>query len=144
MYSALMVVSLIAPASVWQAPAIASVRISPAKPVIVAHDTMRIRAEALDASGQPVRDVKIRFVTAGFANAGQIDSMGLVSTASPGVLPVVAIASPAGGGRPTTERLEIKIVVGQPATIQLIAPPGRIVVGQQVKLGAIPRTAYGD
>ena len=32
-----------------QAPTIASLRITPSKPIVVAHDTLRIRAEALDA-----------------------------------------------------------------------------------------------
>ncbi len=123
---------------------IASLRISPSHPIVVAHDTLRLKAEALDASGAPVAGARVRFVTAGFANAGQIDSTGLVSTASPGILPVVAIASPAGGGRPTTQRIEIKIVAGAPTSIRITPTPTRIVVGQHVKLDAIPRTADGD
>ena len=52
-----------------QTPTIASLRITPSQPVIVAHDTLRVRAEALDASGAVIASARIRFVAAGFANA---------------------------------------------------------------------------
>jgi hypothetical protein len=126
------------------APQIASVRVTPARPVVVAHDTLRLRAEALDQSGNPIPNARIRFVTAGFANAGQIDSTGLVSTASPGTLPVVALASLPGGARPATQRVEVKIEIGPPATIELRSTPVRMVSGQHVRLDAMVRTAYGD
>ena len=67
-----------------QAPTIASLRITPSKPIVVAHDTLRIRAEALDASGTVVSSAKIRFVNAGFANAAR-------SIANIDVLPVQGI-----------------------------------------------------
>jgi hypothetical protein len=134
-----LVVSLIA----TQPPA-ATVRFTPANPVIAAHDTLRLKAEALDQSGAPIAGAKIRFVTAGFANAGEIDSTGLISTASPGILPVVAIASLPSGGRPVTQRLEVTIVPGPSATVTVLSTPARLVAGQRVKLNAVTRTAYGD
>jgi len=132
-----------APTAPAQSP-IASIRLTPARPVIVAHDTLRLRAEALDASGSVVSAAKVRFVTAGYANAGQVDSSGLVSTASIGVLPIAIIASIPGGGRPVTQRVEITIVAGPPATLQVSPRPERIVAGQRVKLTIAARTAYGD
>ncbi len=127
-----------------QAPTIASLRITPSKPVIIAHDTLRIRAEALDASGAVVGSARIRFVTAGFANAGQVDTTGLISTASPGTLPISIIATAPGGTRPFTRRVEVTIVAGPAATVRIAPMPARVVVGQRLQLAAFPRTAFGD
>ena len=127
-----------------QAPTIASLRITPSKPVIIAHDTLRIRAEALDASGAVVSSARIRFVTAGFANAGQVDTAGLISTASPGTLPISIIATAPGGTRPFTQRVEVTIVAGPAATVRIAPMPARVVVGQRLQLAAFSRTAFGD
>ena len=127
-----------------QAPTIASLRITPSKPVIIAHDTLRIRAEALDASGAVVSSARIRFVTAGFANAGQVDTTGLISTASPGTLPISIIATAPGGTRPFTQRVEVTIVAGPAATVRIAPMPARVVVGQRLQLAAFSRTAFGD
>ena len=122
---------------------IASIRVTPRKPIVTAHDTLRIRAEALDQNGAVVAGARVRFVTSGFANAGQIDSTGLVSTASAGTLPVVAIAT-VPGARPVTERIEVTIVPGPAAAVTITPTPARIVVGQRIRLGTVLRTAYGD
>ena len=90
-----------------------SVRVVPSNPTVIAHDTLRLRGEALDASGGVIPGMRIRFFNAGFANAGDVDSTGLVSTASVGTLPVTVIAS-VPGGRPVTQRVEVKIVAGPP------------------------------
>ncbi len=127
-----------------QAPTITSLRITPSRPVVVAHDTLRLRAEALDASGAVIATAKIRFATAGFANAGEIDSAGMISTASPGILPISIIASVPGGTRPFTQRVEATIVAGPAATVRIAPMPGRVMVGQRIQLAAFPRTAYGD
>ena len=127
-----------------QAPTIASLRITPSKPIVVAHDTLRLRAEALDASGAVVGSAKIRFVNAGFANAGEVDSTGLISTASPGTLPISIIATAPGGTRPFTQRVEVTIVAGPSATVRIAPMPARVVIGQRLQLAAFPRTASGD
>ncbi len=127
-----------------QTPTIASLRITPSQPVIVAHDTLRVRAEALDASGAVIGSARIRFVTAGFANAGEVDSTGLVSTASPGILPISILATVPGGARPFTRRIEVTIVAGPAATIRIAPMPARVVIGQRIQLTAFPKTAFGD
>ena len=40
---------------------VASIRVSPANPVVVAGDTLRLRGEALDSAGRPVADARVRF-----------------------------------------------------------------------------------
>ena len=122
---------------------VASVRVTPKQPVVVAHDSLRLRAEALDRDGAVIPGARIRFVPAGFANAGQVDSTGLVSTASAGVLPVVAIVS-VPGSRPLTERIEVTIIAGPAAAATITPAPARIVVGQRMRLGTMLRTAFGD
>ena len=122
---------------------IASVRLTPKQPVVVAHDTLRLRANALDRNGAVIPGAQIRFVAAGFANAGAVDSTGLVSTVSAGVLPIVAIAS-VPGARPVTERIEITVVAGPAATIAITPTPAKIVVGQRLRLGTFLTTAFGD
>ncbi len=127
-----------------QTPAIASLRITPSQPVVAAHDTLRVRAEALDASGAVIGSARIRFVTAGFANAGEVDSTGLISTASPGILPISILATVPGGARPFTRRIEVTIVAGPAATIRIAPMPARVVIGQRIQLAAFPKTAFGD
>ena len=141
-----MVTSFLAFALVLQAPTgpIRSIRVTPSRPVVVARDTLRLRAEALDSAGVPIPNARIRFVSAGFANAGEVDSTGLVSTASPGMIPVVVMASVPGRGRPVTERVEIRSEVGPPARIELRSTPARIVARQHVRLEAMVRSAHGD
>src|SRR5438552_8624099 len=123
-----------------QAPVITSLKVMPRQPVVTARDTIRLQAQALDANGAVGPGARIRFVTAGFANAGQVDSAGLVSTASIGTLPISVIAS-VPGGRPITERIEVKILPGPPMAATITPAPGRIVVGQRIRLGAMLRTA---
>lgn len=122
---------------------IASIRVTPRKPVVAAHDTLRIRVEALDRDGAVITGARIRFATAGFANAGEVDSTGLVSTASAGTLPIVAIAM-VPGARPVTERIEVTVVAGPPAAIAVVPAPRKIAAGQRLRLEAKLKTAYGD
>ncbi|MEO8453289.1 MAG: Ig-like domain-containing protein, partial [Gemmatimonadota bacterium] len=143
MYPTLALTLMLVQAASAQAPQIASIRITPSKPVIIARDTLRVRAEALDAAGAVVGAAKIKFVPAGFANAGQVDSTGLVSTASPGTLPIVVIAG-VPGGRPLTRRVEVSNVPGPPAAMKISTTPARAVVGQRIKLDAVAKTAFGD
>lgn len=132
--------------AVFQTPApppIASIRVTPRKPVVAAHDTLRVRVEALDRDGAVIPGVRVRFATSGFANAGEVDSTGLVSTASAGILPIVAIAM-APGARPVTERIDVTVEAGPAATITITPAPARIAAGQRIRLGARLTTAYGD
>lgn len=139
-----MIALLLFQAAAAPAQQLSTIRISPNNPIVVAHDTLRLHAEALDASGAVVQNAKIQFVTAGYANAGRIDSTGLVSTASPGTLPITVIAGVPGGGRPLIQQAEIKIITGPPATLTITPTPTRVVAGQLIKLTVLARSAFGD
>lgn len=121
---------------------IRSIRITPARPVVMAHDSLRISAEALDSAGRVVPGARIRFLPAGFANAGEVDSAGLVRTSSAGTLPVVVLATLAGT-RSMNQRVEVTVEAGPPATASVTAP-GKLVAGQRVRLKAALRTVHGD
>jgi hypothetical protein len=46
---------------------IAKLVVTPAKPVMIAQDTLRLTAQALDAGGRPVDNVRYRFIGSGGA-----------------------------------------------------------------------------
>jgi hypothetical protein len=97
-------------------PEVARIAITPALPTMVAGDTLRLSAQALDASGKPVDGVKIRFQAQGGRFEGTVDSLGLVESGATGTLPVVAVAV-IPGARPKIERFEVRMVAGPAASI---------------------------
>lgn len=81
------------PASAQPAPVQgARLIITPAEPMVVAEDTLRLQARVVDASGQPVPTAQIRFVAAGGVFEGRVDPDGLVRSGSTGTLPVTIVA----------------------------------------------------
>ena len=48
---------------------IAKLVVTPAKPTMIARDTLQLSAQALDASGKPVPDVRYRYIGSGEKNA---------------------------------------------------------------------------
>ena len=64
---------------------IAKLVVSPAKPTMTARDTLQLSAQALDASGRPVPDVRYRYIGSGGARfEGRVDTTGLVRSGSTG------------------------------------------------------------
>lgn len=121
----------------------AKLEISPAEPVVVAEDTLRLKARVLDANGQPVPGAAIRFIAAGGRFEGSVDPDGLVRSGSTGTLPVTIVAQMAG--QPTiTQRIEVRMVPGPAASITLDAAPTRVVAGQRVVLVPTVKSASGD
>ena len=126
-----------------QPPKAATLEVSPAEPVVVAEDTLRLRARVLDANGQPVPGAVIRFIAAGGRFEGGVDPDGLVRSGSTGTMPVTIVAQMAG--QPTiTRRVEVRMVPGPAATIMLDAAPTRLVGGQRIVLVPTVKSAAGD
>ena len=122
---------------------VARLRISPAVRTIAAGDSLRLVVEALDQAGNPVPGVTIRFSAQGGRMQGSVDSLGWVRGGSPGTIPVsVGAITPAG--RPVTERVEVRIVPGPAARIELGAPVTTMLAGQRLRPDATVRTATGD
>jgi hypothetical protein len=135
-----------APQTAQQLPAspVARLVVTPANPVIAAQDTLRLVAQALDASGVPVPNVRLRFIQSGGARfEGSVDSTGLVRSGSTGTIPVTVVAIVAGV-RPVTQVVEVRMVAGPAARITIDASPARLVTGQQVNLTGTAFSAAGD
>ena len=109
--------------------------ITPAKRSVVAGETLQLRAELVDAKGQPVPNAKITFRLAGAPFEGSVDSTGLVRSGATGTLPVAAIAL-VPGEKAVVQRFEITMVAGAPARIEVSPTPARLLVGQRLHLGA--------
>ena len=122
---------------------VARLVVTPANPSMIAGDTMRLFAQALDSAGRPVENVRIRFTPAGARFEGTVDSTGLVRSGSTGTIPVSVVAS-VTGARPTVQRVEVKMVAGPAARLSLAPQVSRLVVGQRLRLSAQVWSATGD
>jgi hypothetical protein len=122
---------------------VARLVIQPASRTMIAGDTLRLQAHALDASGNPVAHVMIRFQSVGGRFEGTVDSAGLVSSGSTGTIPVVAVAM-VPGTRPVVERLEIRMVPGPAVRVAITPAVERLVVGQRLRLTGTSFSGAGD
>jgi hypothetical protein len=113
------------------------------RPVVTAGDTLRLAAEALDSAGRPVPDARIRFVLSGGSFEGAVTPEGLVTAGSTGTLPVSVVAS-VRGARPFIERIEVQMVPGPAARIELAPRAAKLVAGQRLRLGGQVRSAAND
>ncbi|MEJ7813376.1 MAG: hypothetical protein WKG32_23415 [Gemmatimonadaceae bacterium] len=117
--------------------------ITPATREMVAGDTLRLSAQGLDASGKPVPDARILIRQSGARFEGTVDSTGLVRSGSTGVLPVSIIAL-VPGRKPYLERVDIRMVPGPAARVDVSPHAARLAVGQRVRLDARAFSAGGD
>lgn len=119
------------------------IELTPAQPTVEAQDTLRLRARALDAAGNPVPNARIRFVPAGGRFEGTVTEDGLVRSGATGVLPVTVVAT-VPGTAPKTERVEVAMVPGPAARIELGRAHPRLVAGQTVHLAAAVYSRHDD
>ena len=123
---------------------IARIVVSPANPTMIAQDTLRLTAQAFDATGAPVRDVRFRFVgSSGARFEGRVDTTGLVRSGSTGTIPVTVVGL-VPGTRPVTHVVDVRMLPGPAARIDIDAAPRRLVTGQQVILTGTAFSAAGD
>ena len=97
---------------------VARLVIHPKDRTMIAGDTLRLRVEALDASGRPVPNAQIRFAQAGAGFEGVIEADGLIRSGSTGVMPV-GIAAVVPGAAPVVERVQIRMVPGPAARVEV-------------------------
>lgn len=122
---------------------VARLRISPAARVVTVGDSLRLVVDALDARGNVVPGVAVRFTVQGGRMQGSVDSTGLVRAGSPGVIPLSIAALPRTG-RPVVEKIEVRLVPGPTRRIEVSPAVSRVLAGQRVRLDATPITATGD
>ena len=123
---------------------IATLQVTPGTKVsMTAGDTLRLRAVALDGAGKPVDGVTYRYMGQGGRFEGKVDSTGLVESGSTGTLGVSVIASVAGT-KPVVERVDVRMLPGPAARIDVAPAIGRMVVGQRLRLTATSYSAASD
>jgi hypothetical protein len=122
---------------------IARVVVTPANPTVEAQDTLRLKAQALDARGNPVAGARIRFVSAGGRFEAVLDEDGLVRSGATGTLPVTVIAT-VPGAQPVLERIEVRMVPGPATRIEIERAVDRLVAGQRVHLVGSAFSRHGD
>ncbi|HTC24989.1 MAG TPA: Ig-like domain-containing protein, partial [Gemmatimonadales bacterium] len=125
-----------------QQPAVARLVVSPARPEVAVGDSLKLTAQALDASGNPVPDAKITFHEKGLQGAS-VDEEGMFRAGAPGTMEVTASAI-VQGAKPVIQEITVRMLPG-PATSVAIGPhPARLVPGQRLQLGAKVLTSTGD
>ena len=113
------------------------------KVTVPAQDTMRLIATAVDAEGKPVPGAIVRFFGQGGRFEGDIDSTGLVRSGSTGTLTVTAVGR-VPGGRPVSERIEVQMVAGPAARIEVAPGAATLAAGQRIRLEATAWSKAGD
>jgi len=132
-----------APAPALAPSPIARVEITPRSRNIVAGDSIRLQARALDATGKPVPGAIIVFTAGGGQGEGKVDSTGFVVGSTIGKMPVIVTAL-TPGTRPVIDSIELHIVPGPAARIDIVTKARKLVVGQQARFAAIPFSAKKD
>src|ERR1051326_7190866 len=89
-------VAMVALPPVLAAQHVARVTVTPSPARVVAGDSLRLKAVALDQDGKPMSGVLLRFQQADFPFQGTVDSTGLVMAGSVSTIPVVGSAIHAG------------------------------------------------
>ncbi len=113
------------------------------KVTMPAQDTMRITATAIDSGGKPVPNAIVRFFGQGGRFEGEVDSTGLVRSGSTGTLTVTVVAR-VPGGRPVSERIEVQMVPGPAARVEVAPATATLAPGQRIRLEAIAYSGAGD
>jgi hypothetical protein len=127
-----------------QAPSpVARITVEPAEPWLVVGDSVRLRAQALDSTGRPVSDARLRFFGGGFEGSVN-DSTGVVRGGSRGVLRVYVLAfvPDRAASKPTI----VNVTINPPPAARVVVRPAvsRLAVGQRLTLGADVFAANGD
>jgi len=118
--------------------------ITPSPATMVAQDTLRLRAQALDANGREVADVVFRYLpSSGARFEGTVTQDGLVRSGATGTLPVTVSAT-LPGVAPVIERIEVVMVPAAPGRIEIVQPVTRLLVGQQARLHAKVYSIHGE
>lgn len=124
------------------APPVARIAVTPAQPTVTAGDSLRLVAQALDASGRPT-EARVLFNLAGGFFEGAVSRDGWVTGGSPATM-VVAVSAVQPGRPPVTERIEVRVVAGPAVRVAVEPRLGTLVAGQSVPLAAAGLSAQGD
>jgi hypothetical protein len=121
---------------------VARIVVTPANPVVEVGDTVQLRAESFDAGGARLT-APLSFAAAGDPSRAEIDSTGRIVGAAVGKAPVSVVAV-LPGTRPFVHRVEVRVVPGPAARVDVSPQPARLVAGQRVHLTAQSFSAAND
>ena len=130
-------------ALVAQTQTVVRVNVTPSPARVVAGDTLRLSAVAVDNDGKPVSDVRIRFQQQDFPFQGTVDSTGLVVASSVSIIPVIVSAIQAGA-KPIIKRVEVVVVAGPAASISVSPAHVKLVPHQTIGASAQVFSKAGD
>ncbi len=139
----------IAAAALLQQPTasrVARIVVTPANPVVVAGDTLRLRAEALDSAGRPIANALVHFFASAYAEElGAIDeTTGLLHAGFRGFFPVRVVAGVPGSPVSRPQAVTVQIVPPPAARIAVSPSVGKLLGGQHLKLTGEVFAANGD
>jgi hypothetical protein len=121
---------------------IARISLTPAVPSVIARDSVRLVAVALDSAGRPITNATIRYFGQAFFE-GRIDSSGMVYAHNTGTLPVRIVAT-VPGTRPFVHRVDVPMLPGAAARVTVEPSIDRLVVGQRVRYTGKSFSGIGD
>jgi hypothetical protein len=122
---------------------VARIVVTPAEPLVIAGDSLRLAAQALDAAGRPVPGATVRFFATGLGLTVDQTS-GMVRAGYRGVFPVRVVALVPGARAFGPETVTLTVVPPPADRIEIAPSLARLVVGQQVRLTARVFAANGD
>ena len=141
--AALMSAAALIPAGALAQQAVARIALTPATPRMVAGDTLRLTARALDANGAPVANATIRFQQVAAQFEGVVTPDGLVQAGAPSTIPLV-VSAIAGDQKPVILHVQVVVDPGPAATITIAPRPTTLLVGQDFRVGAQVQSRAGD
>ncbi len=118
-------------------------RITPEAPTITPGDSVQVAGELLDASGQPIAGVTVRYQAAGGRFEGVVRGDGMVLAGAVGTIPVAVVAV-RPDGPPVVDVVNVRVVPGPAARIALSSTPVRMLPGQTLRLTAEVFSAQED
>jgi hypothetical protein len=124
--------------------AITRIEISPRNRTVIAGDSIRLRARALDAAGQPVSGAIVFFSQRRGFSQGLIDSTGMLVASSVGKFPITVTAIVPGTRPVIDSTIEIAGVPAPASRVAVMTKVGKLVVGQDLRVEAIPFSKAND
>lgn len=122
---------------------IKELRILPLDLTMEAQSILQLEVQALDAQGLPLDGVQVRFNAIGGRFEGSVDPDGTVHSGSTGTIPI-SVAAFVPGTRPVVQRVEIQMVPGPAARVEITPQPARMAMDQRFRLSARVLSVHGD
>lgn len=111
--------------------------VTPANPVLIPGDSVQLTARVIDGAGREVSDVQVRFMAAGGRFESVVRTDGWVLAGATATIPVSVIAV-RPDGPPVVEVVEVRIVPGPAARLDLAGGRDLLAVGQRIRMEATP------